>query len=93
MSETVIICNLFMAYNTRCLNRRTSPFSILYLGLNESNLRSDFNYFLYLSLFHAAINSLLILAENYSHFPLMPLQPSLHDNKDLKHKASERYDM
>lgn len=32
-------------------------------------------------------------AENYSHFPLMPLQPSLHDNKDLKHKASERYDM
>lgn len=34
-----------------------------------------------------------ILAENRSHFPLMALQPSLHDNEDLKHKARERYDM
>ena len=34
-----------------------------------------------------------ILAEARSHLPLMALQPSLHDNEDLKHKASERYDM
>lgn len=44
-------------------------------------------------LFHAAINSSFVLAENCSHFPPMPLQPSLHDNEDLKHKAGERYDM
>lgn len=40
-----------------------------------------------LSLFHAATNSSFIPAENGTVFPLMPLQPSLHDNQNLKHKA------
>lgn len=42
-----------------------------------------------LFLSHAAINSSFILAEYCSHSPLMPLQPSLHDNRLLKHKARE----
>lgn len=42
MQESANICNLFMAYNTRHLNKRTSLFSILSLGLSISNLRSDF---------------------------------------------------
>lgn len=46
-----------------------------------------------LSLCHVAINSSFTLAECCSHSPLMPLQPSLHDNEDLRHKARERYDM
>lgn len=46
-----------------------------------------------LSLLHAAINSSSIRAGDCSHFPPMPLQPSLHDNRDLKHQAGERYDM
>lgn len=40
-----------------------------------------------LSLFHAATNSSFIPAENGTLFPPMPLQPSLHDNQNLKHKA------
>lgn len=46
-----------------------------------------------LSLLHAAINSSSSQAGDCSHFPPLPLQPSLHDNGDLKHWAGERYDM
>lgn len=46
-----------------------------------------------LSLLHAAINSSSIQAGDCSHFPPLPLQPSLHDNGDLRHQAGERYDM
>lgn len=40
-----------------------------------------------LSLLHAAINSSSSQAGDCSHFPPLPLQPSLHDNGDLKHRA------
>lgn len=40
-----------------------------------------------LLLLHAAINSSSSQAGDCSHFPPLPLQPSLHDNGDLKHWA------
>lgn len=82
MLESETICSLFMSYNNQKTTQDDSPF---------------FNFVFRISLFNSCSMLLSIhhqAERRISHTSLLcPLQPSLHDNKDLKHKASERYDM